>query len=279
MSNVNNLKNRIDNEIASLLKNVAEEEGFQDYKIETALGAIKGDGYLGLITAIYVTGKTNTGKEKTLPLIVKSASKSDAVRVETPLSNIFDREIYMYNTVIPAFRIFEKERNVSPFSSSAKCYKAGMIEKSEALILENLKEAGYSVWERRIPMEHDYVSLVMKEYGRFHAISFAMRDQEPARFKKLTENMYDVYSMFMEREPFVRMFENQCKRALNALHSIADKKAYVTFKTFIDEELRRFIKYLSKLVDKYSVVLHGDCWANNMMFKCEVSYFLFCSKK
>ncbi|KAF2893917.1 hypothetical protein ILUMI_12260 [Ignelater luminosus] len=267
MTNVNNLKDRIDNQIEVLLKTVAEEEGFQNYKIEKAPGSMKGDGYLGLITAVCITGKTDSGKEKTLHLIVKSASKSDAVRVETPLSNVFDREIYMYNTVIPAFQRFEKERNLPPFSGSAKCYKACMVDKSEALILENLKEAEYSVWERRLPMEHDHVSLVMAEYGRFHTISLAMKDQEPERFKKLTENMYDIFAMFMEKANFMKMFENQCRKALDSLDVVTDKKAYTTFKTFIDEELHKFINNLPKLVDKYSVILHGDCWANNMLFK------------
>ncbi|KAF2901789.1 hypothetical protein ILUMI_04405 [Ignelater luminosus] len=269
MSNINNLKVRVDNQIQFLLKALVEEEGFQNYKIEKAPGAIKGDGYLGLITAICVTGKTNSGKEKTLHLVVKSASKSDAVRVETPLSNVFDREIYMYNTVIPAFRRFEKERNLSPFSSSAKCYKACMIEKSEAIVLQNLKEAGYSMWERRLPMEHDHISLVMTEYGRFHAISLAMKDQVPERFQKLTDSMYDIFAIFMEKASLLRMFKKQCIRALDSLDSIIDKNAYTAFKTFIDRELDEFLNNLPKAVDKYSVVLHGDCWTNNMMFKYE----------
>ncbi|KAF2893918.1 hypothetical protein ILUMI_12261 [Ignelater luminosus] len=75
MSNINNLKDRIDNRIELLLKAVAEEEGFQDYKIEKAPGAIKGDGYLGFITAICVTGKTNSGKEKTLHLMPTRADQ------------------------------------------------------------------------------------------------------------------------------------------------------------------------------------------------------------
>ncbi|KAF2901788.1 hypothetical protein ILUMI_04404 [Ignelater luminosus] len=265
MSSISNLKERIDNQIELLLKAVAEEECLQNYRIEKAPGAVKGDGYLGHITAICITGKTDSGKEKTLHLVVKSASKSDAVRVETPLADLFDREIYMYNTVIPTFQRFEKQRNVCPFSSSAKC----MIDKSEALILENLKEDGYSVWERRLPMEHDHVSLVMREYGRFHAISFAIKDQEPEQFRKSTEIMHDVFTAFLEQADLIKLYQNPCKKALHSLDLIADKNAYTTFKSFIEEELHKFMNNLPNLVDKYSVVLHGDCWTNNMMFKYE----------
>ncbi|KAF2901787.1 hypothetical protein ILUMI_04403 [Ignelater luminosus] len=269
MSSISNLKERIDNQIELLLKAVAEEACLQNYKIEKAPGAVKGDGYLGYITAICISGKTDSGKEKTLHLVVKSASKSDAARVETPLAELFDREIYMYNTVIPTFQKFEKQRNVCPFSSSAKCYQACMLEKSEALILQNLKEDGYSVWERRLPMEHDHVSLVMREYGRFHAISFAMKDQEQEQFEKLTASMDDVFTMFLEKADSIKLYQKQCRKALDSLDLIADKNAYATFKTFIDEGLHKFMSNLPELVDKYSVVLHGDCWTNNMMFKYE----------
>ncbi|KAF2901786.1 hypothetical protein ILUMI_04402 [Ignelater luminosus] len=269
MGDVDHLNDIINNQVEVFLKEIAEEEGFETYKIEKAPGSMKGDGYLGAITAVYVIGKISSGEEKTLHLIVKTASKSDAVRVEAPLADVYEREIYMYKTVIPAFHRLEKERNLSRSLNSAKCYKACMVEKNEALIFENLKVSGYSVWEKGIPMKHDHVSLVMSDYGRFHAMSLAMRDQEPERFKNLTRSMHDIFDKFMEKADFTKMFVNQCRKALKSLDPVADKKSYNTFKKFIDEKLEVFFTNMAQYVDDYSVILHGDCHSNNMMFKYE----------
>lgn len=273
MGSKNNLQDIINNQIETFLKDIAKEERFKSYKIEKEPGSMKGDGYLGVITAVYITGNTGSGEEKTLHLIVKTASKSDAVRVETPLENVFEREIYMYNTVIPAFQRLEKERNLLLPLYSAKCYRASMVDKNEVLIFENLKQSGYCAWKRGAPMNHDHVCLVMAELGRFHAKSLAMRDLEPERFKILTDSMYDIYDKFLEKADFITMFENQCRKALDSLDPVVDKNPYATFKTFIDEELKIFFTSLSKYVDRYSVILHGDCHSNNMMFKYEVSLF------
>ncbi|KAF2893914.1 hypothetical protein ILUMI_12257 [Ignelater luminosus] len=269
MNGVNNLEGRIDNEIELLLKNIAEEEGFKNYKIEKAVGSTKGDGYVGLMTAISIVGKTNFGKEKELHLMVKGASKNDALRAELCVTSIFERETCMYDTVIPSFCKLEEEKGLEPFSGSPKCYKACMIDKSEALILKNLRKDGYSLWKKKVPMEHDHVSLVLKEFGRFHAVSLAMRDQQPETFKNLTENMYDIFVMCIEKVDFITALKKLCINGLDSLDALKDSKAYHIFQKFIDEELETFLKSLSKLVDNYSVILHGDGWTNNMMFKYE----------
>ncbi|KAF2893915.1 hypothetical protein ILUMI_12258 [Ignelater luminosus] len=269
MSNVNNLEGRIDNQIELLLKNIAEEEGFKDYKIEETIGSAKGDGYVGLMTAISIVGKTELGEEKVLHLIVKSAPKIDAVRDELCVTSMFEREIYMYDTVIPTFRKLEEEKGLEPFSSSPRCYKACTVEKSEALILENLRQGGYSLWEKKVPMEHDHVSLVMKEFGRFQAMSLAMRDQQPEKFKSLNENLFDILLMFIEKSDFITALRKLCINGLHSLDSLKDSKAYNIFQKIIDEDLSKFIQNLPQLVDNYSVILHGDGWTNNMMFKYE----------
>jgi hypothetical protein len=80
-----------------------------DYTITLEGKSSNADGYLGNIIFITVVGKTK-GQNKSFNLVVKSSKESSLLRQQTPIKEAFDKEIYIYNTVLPAFRKFQKER-------------------------------------------------------------------------------------------------------------------------------------------------------------------------
>jgi len=108
----------------------------------------------------------------------------------------------------------------------------------------------------------------MKEYGKFHALSYALQDQKPEIFKELCNNTEETFFSHMKNDEMHKGIQQQSEKALNALDPVKHKVAYEKFKNFrsaMIDLLHEAVK--AKPAGKYAVIGHGDCWVNNMLFK------------
>lgn len=72
---------------------------------------------MGEITLVKIGGTDNQKKRKTMDLVIKRAAKSENLRSQAPVSEIYDREVYMYTTILPLFRKYELDKGIDkPFS-------------------------------------------------------------------------------------------------------------------------------------------------------------------
>lgn len=247
-----------------LFKEIAEQEGISDYEVEVNSASEKGDGYLGVISTV------NLIKEhKRLNLILKTAETNEELRKKIVVRKAYLREIYIYNRVFPVFKNFQREHGLrTGFNAFAKMYGSCEEDCKECLILENLKEIGYTLWNRKVPMNSEHVELVFTEYGKFHALSLAMRDREPETFTEVTKDLRHVFENAYSPEEFEHAIKMSLEKGFKAVKgddraTEGFRKFSSTLKTFLIEELT--------LPEYQIVITHGDCWCNNMMFKYEVS--------
>lgn len=54
---------------------------------------------------------------------------------------------------------------------------------NDFIVLEDLSPAGYMTADRTEGLDFDHCAAVLQTLGRFHALSFAMKDQDPEGFK------------------------------------------------------------------------------------------------
>lgn len=140
---------------------------------------------------------------------------------------------------------------------------------SESLFLEDLKLKHFELLNlRQQPLTFKHMSLVMKALGKFHAISFALKDQQRDKFKQLSSLVYDQYWTNF-KDDFQAIYEF----------------TFNYFKTCM-EKLKRFdlLEKLNKaagenpcgtalkmatgpLAEPYAVICHGDVTTNNSMFR------------
>ncbi|KAJ8926076.1 hypothetical protein NQ315_009932 [Exocentrus adspersus] len=238
---------------------VMAEEGVTDYHLDVSGNTTDGDGYLGEVTFVKIKAPN-----KDIHLVVKSAKASEEFRKKTPIKQAYDRETYMYTKVFPVLEQFRKEC----LHQFPRCYGACAEDRKEALIMEDLKMSGFEVHDRRRPQNLNHALLVFRNYGKYHAVSLGLRLREPVLFQKLTKDMSDVMAMFMTQMKILPNVTKEFETAVDVLRrsgkgALADKYRDVTTK------LKQYLVDNGDADSTQSVILHGDCWNNNMMFKYE----------
>lgn len=112
---------------------------------------------------------------KCLPqsIIMREAFKSD---------ELFRNEVAFYTKIWPALSSFQAKWNVKhPFKSVPKCYAA----MDHCVILQDLKEYGFVMPDRRQGLTIEQCYTVMTQLSRFHALSLAMKGHDPDGFFEL----------------------------------------------------------------------------------------------
>lgn len=208
------------------------------------------------------------GKEKVLKLIAKMAPTNEKFREEIMIARAFRVEIFMYTKVFETFASFEKQKGIEkPFDSYARCLYTSSVAPNEILVFDDLKEQGYKLWNRKSFMNPEHVSLVLRQYGKFHAISFAMRDQNKELYDGLKfEDNAKLKVIFKEK--WLPMLKTNLDNTKQIFEEGAPEREYL-------EKVKNMIETYyaaSWEEDEYWAILHGDCWCNNMMFKYQVSF-------
>lgn len=172
---------------------------------------------------------------------------------------------------MPFLRQFEESRGVvveeDGFHEYPKCYRTVDNDVNECLLLEDLSVRGFTIINRRTEdVTADHVRLVMKTLAKFHAISFALKDQQPKKFNEITANLTEIF--IRPEETHLRDYFNlQSETVFNSVSDDAEllakaKKFYECDAIEVAAECLNLDRTGSA-----SVISHGDAWQNNTMFR------------
>ncbi|XP_031627330.1 uncharacterized protein LOC116343427 [Contarinia nasturtii] len=243
----------------------------KNYEVTVSSASKEGENnFVGVVYRVSFnkTDDTNSSSK----LIVKVAPQNVTRRTQFRSRNLFLQEIYMYNEVLPSFRQFEGSKGVTAaadcFSEYPKCFKTIDDEPSECVLLEDLSARDLSIIDRYSEeVTADHVYLVMSTLGKFHAISFALKDQKPEKFHELASKLKE---MFIDPDdPMFRMYYEKFTESI--------------FKVLGNEEDVELLAKMKKLFERHSidiaadclnlemtgsasVISYGDSWQNNIMF-------------
>lgn len=119
-----------------------------------------------------------------------------------------------------------------------------------------------------ITVEH--ILLVMKLIGKFHAISFALKEQQPEKFGGLVSELREpMYKCGYNYEDIPSGFTNAAK---NMINSITDDSDAHLLQALLKMYEKTQFETLCECIDgnaaePFSVVTHGDMWLNNTMYE------------
>lgn len=229
--------------------------------------------YGGFCSSLKIVTVSDSESDKKLDLIIKSAPANPDLRKSIPFDVIFQREIYVYNVVFPTLQQLQSEHNVrDDFHSIPRCFFTSTYNLNEIVVLENLRIKGFCHWNQRTPMNFDHVKLVLEEYSKFHALSFALKVHKPSIFETVSREVNDIYMDIIESCGTTKTIQNLSSKVLDHLCLHEKFGSLVNRFRPLQENLTKIMKELVQANEagKYGVISHGDNWCNNMLFKYEV---------
>ncbi|XP_053667526.1 uncharacterized protein LOC128717878 [Anopheles marshallii] len=123
-------------------------------------------------------------------------------------------------------------------------------------------------------VELDECLRCIRSLARFHALSFAMKLQDPHTFQTLVNELQETYYS-ARLEPWYRNFMQRivtiCKEALET-ECAEDPEEYSPcferrVRNFLDGNIYGMMVELTHTRNQYSVITHGDCWLPNFLFR------------
>lgn len=203
---------------------ISKEVGFSDYSVDINSGSGAGDGFSGDLLSIKISERNAEKKLHLVCKLIPSNSWGDRSASQV----LFYREAFTYNKVLPCFEKFQEEKNVPKedrFLCYPKCYAAIADYENDIflLILEDLRLKNFGKWNKAKISPFENVKIVMRELGKFHGFSIAMKDQKPeefAAFKQINE----VNRQLDGNKALDDMFHASYDRVIKALKSENHKK-------------------------------------------------------
>ena len=147
---------------------------------------------LWLSKAYTVKIKPQDGKE--VALFIKCLP-GDFLRKELFDSPVYFRnEVAFYKDVMPAFLEFQESRMdlQEAFNAVPYCYHAYSDGNLDILVLQDMCTEGFVSPNRLKMFSLPELHLVMRELGRLHAVSLAMKHQVPEKFKKIKDSLEET---------------------------------------------------------------------------------------
>ncbi|XP_031627278.1 uncharacterized protein LOC116343395 [Contarinia nasturtii] len=258
--------------LKNTLHRVAKDEGFGEYEIETKIGSSHGDNYVGILIAVTISGTKNVNnqsKYEELSLICKTPPVDENRRKILKSNLVFDREIYVYSKLLPAFTSFQQNQGLSEadsFLSFPKVYACEANEKdgNYILIMEDMRSKNYEMWPKEKEISLDHELRIMTELGKFNGVAFAMKTQRPDQFAEFNQ-MNDLFVDVVSRGLFRSLVLKSIERAANALKNPKYKQFMNNIRSNCEQKLEY---YLSGTCNKdFTVIGHSDCWSNNFLFQ------------
>uniref|UniRef100_A0A182T992 CHK kinase-like domain-containing protein n=1 Tax=Anopheles maculatus TaxID=74869 RepID=A0A182T992_9DIPT len=201
------------------LNQLAPKEGFTEgnFSITFDFGSSKGDGFVGqMFKATISEGDRNE------VYLCKIPPLDDDRREQFNSMTAFAREVLVYDRFIPTIYEYQRQKNIrSPedgFFHTPRCYYAHCDEVAQesVIIMEDLRLRDFRLWNKHKIIDYDHAKLFMSHLGRLHAISLAMKRDQPEKFEQFKlSNPFDP--MLKADGPFRNMILSQLQMVIDAL--------------------------------------------------------------
>ncbi|XP_050669378.1 uncharacterized protein LOC126968404 isoform X1 [Leptidea sinapis] len=227
----------------------------------------KGDSYLSEVIRIRIYGKTDDTLRH-IQVVLKTIPKNICRRLTYRSHDFFKNEINFYTKVLPTLLSFQaKKQMTDPFLNYTNLFLALSDGVHDVICLEDatLQNYGAAVRQEGIDLEH--CKLTLKAIAKFHAISFALRDQNPDIFNSTSIFVDETYYDARHWLWYERFWRRISSIAIDAVEREYPNSIYVDkVKGFAVPE--RYQDMIKAVQDKTNAVFsHGDSWTNNFLYK------------
>ncbi|KAL1140739.1 hypothetical protein AAG570_000669 [Ranatra chinensis] len=135
---------------------------------------------------------------------------------------------------------------------------------SDLLILEDLKDLGYKMADRKESLDMNHALLVMKSLGRYHALSATLKERGSLDVTGFKD------TIFSTNKDNMKQYLDQVLTVFAGVVDTIWGEDWKIYAVKIKSLIGKCLDSINQLYDEecdFPVLNHGDCWVNNMMFK------------
>nr|XP_012229383.1 PREDICTED: uncharacterized protein LOC105676226 [Linepithema humile] len=234
-------------------------------------GSAKGDNYLSNVYKGSVNGIINDDPKQhaQINIVVKSMPKNPGTRKSLRSADFFSNEITFYTKIIPKFEKFVADKGQSDLLHIPRYLASFTDDENDFIILEDASCLGFYNISRQHILDWTGCTAILKILAKFHAISFAYKDQKKEEFAELadslketffTSNYWHWYKGFHEKVQVV------VRRALAIEYP--NSKAEERYNSYkLGVLFDKCIELCERKVAPTSVITQGDCWIPNFLLR------------
>ncbi|XP_046393171.1 uncharacterized protein LOC124161053 [Ischnura elegans] len=249
-----------------------------DYHVKRASSSV--EGFASLVLRVDVSYRL-PGEDRVHPhvFIVKTLPQTHHHREMMASSGIFSQEWLFFSRVAPLMIKASAGRVQVPLPI---CYHGFCTKDDASFFLEDLVAAGYRGVNRSYfteGLDYAHSSAAMKALGKLHALSVVaekLLDPDSGGWAESIRNFDEDKVFYVQRpgeprcpsqdmiEEFLRNFKEMCRETEGL-----PKKAVTcgALDKVLDGVFPFFCRMRQTPPRNRRVIIHGDCWVNNMMFK------------
>lgn len=247
-----------DKYLENVLQKYEKDKSVKILNVQAEPAVAAGNNYASLIVRAYVKyikNGTTIGKS----LIIKTVLSDPEMAQLVKDTGIYDKEAIMYHRILPKYhKLLESVGDTEKLFSPAISVD---IDHS-TIIFEDLKPKGFCLGNRLKGLDQKHVDLVIKKIAKFHACSMVLKERNEEDFSEFKEGM--IRDDATTRTYFTTMMKTFTEeiKSLDDLDKYSAKLSIIA--DLIVEQGKEMFEE-SKFPIK--VLIHGDLWVNNMMFK------------
>ncbi|GBP72868.1 hypothetical protein EVAR_48852_1 [Eumeta japonica] len=257
-----NINENVVNACTEFLK----KQGVSEGKVVVEVVGKKGDNYIARVRRFVVQ---NDHEAKPFRMIVKIAPSDGKTRKMIQIVTLFKNESLIYNELLPKYKQFEQSAAV-PEECKLRlpvCYGIHLEAPHECIALEDLNESGFYIANRLKSLTEDEVKLIISDLAKFHALGFVFRVRENGAFEKLKSGLQNTWSYYETAEEFkayMKFLETQVESVLDENDFKERLKGILPSFATLAVDMHE-----SDLYSESTIIIQGDCWTNNLLFKRE----------
>lgn len=268
------MSNNIPFDVQQFLSTILNEAEKDDFSIEISEEFNKGEGLVGDLFAITLVNKRSQEKRH---VIVKQQLCLDGKPLEFTFKP-FENEIRFYSDIWPRLIHMYENQTGRSVGFVPNCLGISHNEIMK-IALENLATQGFLSHDKTQALDDEHLKLTFKAFGIFHGLSMTLKKQNIEEYFRLVSPLH-----FIWKEAFTK--ENVSAKCLKLFAGLVQNFFDPLTEGHLLEKLRLYENEGPELIYAVlnqevvnGVIIHGDGWSNNFLFKYDVSENDFCCKK
>lgn len=229
----------------------------------------KGDNYACVVSSVAVRyARGSEDGEVVYVVKLNPCRKMESFREFT--HGVFEKECKFYLKLVPELNR-KLENAGQTLLRVPRCFHGCLEHDREMIFLEDLRPRGFKMFDRKKGLDVAHATLILQELARLHSASVLLQAETP------DEDLAEIYS-FLKPDWFelgapadspnsiATLFDGYLQNAIEILKAVG---GYARAIAWVESIRPRVIDIFKTKLGKasFSVVCHGDCWNNNVLFR------------